>query len=225
MTVDGEKPGVPDLVVRILRRDSGQVMLVSRSRAAVHLPINSDGYVETLRANGQQWLLNLNFFSGGSTVLGHVNSNCPPNIEFISQRELLVTACDGAGGHRLVAMGTDGRRLWEDPSSPQAIWPLLVMAPDGSRLVRETLAVNHEINAYSPLDAEDIKGQLVRVLDAANGKVALDAPASPALDAGGNVAISPSGRRVAVLNAGAIEVFDLPAPPPLLNSTGNQPGR
>jgi hypothetical protein len=215
MSVDGEKPGVPDLVVRILRRDSGRVMLVSRTRGAVHLPINSDGYVETLRGNGQQWLLNLNFFSGGSTVLGHVNSACPPNIDFISQHQLLVTACDGGGGHRLIAMSTDGRRLWENPSSPQAIWPLLVMAPDGSRLVRETLAVNHEINAYSPLDAEDIKGQLVRVLDAANGKVALDAPANPALDAGGNVAISPSGRRVAVLNAGAIQVFELPEPPPL----------
>ncbi len=37
-------------------------------------------------------------------------------------------------------------------------------------------------------------------------------PASPILDGGGNVAISPSGKRVAVLNAGAIQVFELPAP-------------
>jgi hypothetical protein len=215
MSVDGQKADVPDLVVRILRRDSGQVMLVSRARAAVHLPINSDGYIESLRGNGEQWLMNLNYFSGGSTVLGHVNSACPPNVDFISQREFLVTACAGVEGHRLVAMGIDGHRLWEDQTSPQAIWPLLVMAPDGSRLVRETLAVDHAVNAYSPLDAEDIKGQLVRVFDAASGKVVLDAPASPALDAGGNVAISPSGRRVAVLNAGDIEVFDLPARPPL----------
>jgi hypothetical protein len=27
------------------------------------------------------------------------------------------------------------------------------------------------------------------------------------------VAISPSGKRVALLNAGAIQIFDLPAPP------------
>jgi len=52
----------------------------------------------------------------------------------------------------------------------------------------------------------------VRVFDAVNGKVALEAPASPVLDAGGNAAISPSGRRVAVVNAGAIQVFDLPPP-------------
>jgi hypothetical protein len=147
-----------------------------------------------------------------------VNSTCSPNFDFISQRELLVTACDGGGGHKLVAMATDGRRLWEDLSSPQAIWPMLVMAPDGSRLARETLAVNHAVSAYSPLDAEDIKGQLVRVFDAASGKVALEAPASPALDAGGNVAISASGSRVAVLNAGAIEVFDLPSPPRLTDA-------
>jgi hypothetical protein len=165
--------------------------------------------------------VNLNYFNGGSLVLGHVNSDCAPNVDFISQRELLVTTCDNSGGHRLVAMGLDGRRLWEDYSSPQAIWPLLVMAPDGSRLVRETLAVDHAINAYSPLDAEDIKGQLVRVIDAASGKIALDAPATPALDAGGNVAIAPSGRRVAILNSGAIEVFDLPPPPPLAE-TGKQ---
>ena len=210
-----EKPNVPDLVVRILKRDSGQVMLVSRSRAAVHLPINSDGYVESLRANGEQWMLNLNYFTGGSTVLGRVSSTCSPSFDFISQHELLVTACDGAGGHRLVAMGMDGHRLWESLSSAQAIWPLLVMAPDGSRLVRETLAVNHAVNAYSPLDAEDIKGQLVRVFDAATGKVALEASATPALDAGGNVAISPTGRRVAVLHDGSIEVFELPEPPPV----------
>jgi len=32
------------IAMRILRRDSGEVMLVSRSPAAIHLPINSEGY-------------------------------------------------------------------------------------------------------------------------------------------------------------------------------------
>jgi hypothetical protein len=225
IAVDGQKTGAaPDLVVRILRRDSGEVMLVSRVRTAVHLPINADGYVESLRSNLEQWMLNLNFFGGGTKVIGRVNSTCSPSFDFVSQRELLVTACDGGAGHKLVAIGMDGRRLWEDSSSPQAIWPMLVMAGDGSRLVRETLAVNHVVNAYSPLDTEDIKGQLVRVIDAASGKTALEAWASPALDAGGNVAISPDGLRVAVINEGAIEVYDLPAPPPLPDGAASQAG-
>jgi hypothetical protein len=40
-------------VVRILRRATGEVMLVSRVRTAVHLPINTMGYLENLR--GQGW--------------------------------------------------------------------------------------------------------------------------------------------------------------------------
>jgi len=236
MVADGQKPNPAqsdpgksdpvqtDLVVRILRRESGQVMLVSRVRSTVHLPINADGYLESLRGNGEQWLLNLNYFSGGSTVLGRVDSSCSPVFYFVSQRELLATACAPSGNRRLVAMDTGGRRLWENLEPAEDIWPQVVMSPDGSRLALETLAVTHAVNAYAPFDREDIKGQVVRVFNAANGKVALEAPASPALDVGGNVAISPSGLRVAVLNAGALQIFDLPAPPPLADSADNPPG-
>jgi hypothetical protein len=226
MLVEGQRPdGETDLVVRILRLESGKVMLVSRTRATVHLPINADGYLESLRGNGQLWLLNLNYFTGGSKILGRVDSVCSPAFDFVSQQEVLVTACAAGGGRELVAMDTGGRRLWDASTSPMAVWPLLVRSPDGSRLAQETLAVDHPVNAYSPIDWQDVKGQLVRVFDAADGKVALEAPASPALDAGGNAAISPSGRRVAVLDAGAIQVFDLPAPPALTVVTGSQLGR
>ncbi|MGD0892278.1 MAG: hypothetical protein ABR923_12135 [Terracidiphilus sp.] len=204
-----------DLVVRILRRDSGKVMLVSRVRSAVRLPINADGYIESLRGNGTRWMVNLDYFTGGSRILGNVESACSPEYDFVSQREVLVTACLSNGADKLTALDTDGHHLWEDQTQAESVWPLVISSPDGSRLARETLAVNHPVNAYQPLDPSDIKGQLIRVFDAATGWVALAAPASPALDAGGNVAISPSGRRVALINAGAIQVFELPAPPPL----------
>ena len=63
------------------------------------------------------------------------------------------------------------------------------------------------------MDTDDVKEQSVTVFDAATGDIALVSPLSPILDAGGNVAISPSGRRVALLNAGAIQIFDLPPAP------------
>ncbi len=214
ISVDNQPPESPkDTIVRILRRDSGKVMLVSRSRSAVHLPINADGYLEALRANGEQWALNLNYFAGGSSILGYVDSGCAPALDFVAPRELLATACDRFGAAKIVAIATDGRKLWEHPSAPTAVWPLLVRSPDGSRLARESLTVDHPVNAFSPLESGDIKGQLVQILDAATGNVVLTAAASPVLDAGGNVAISPSGRRAAVIVSGAIQVFDLPPPP------------
>ena len=219
-----ENPGQRDMVVRILRRDSGKVMLVSHVRNPVHLPINADGYLESLRSRGVEWLLNLSFFSGGSRVLGRVESTCAPTYDFVSQKEVLVTTCSPGGPRKLVAMSTDGRRLWEDPASDAAVWPLVVRSPDGSRLARETLSVSHAVNASQPLAREDIKGQLVEVFNAADGKVALRAEASPALDAGGNVAFSPSGKRVAILNAGAIQIFDLLPQPVIPGAVDNPSG-
>jgi len=213
----GQKTEVePDLVVRILRRDSGEVMLVSRALSTVHLPINSDGYLESLRDMGEEWLLNLKYFSGGSRILGHVESSCAPLFDFLSQREVLITTCIPQGAGKLVLMTTEGRRLWDAETSDATVWPLVVRSPEGSRLAREALAVSHPVRAGSTIDQGDIKGQLVEVLDAADGKVVLTTSASPILDAGGNVAISPTGRRVAVLKGGAIQVFELPAPTPLL---------
>jgi hypothetical protein len=216
----------PEMVVRILRRDSGKAMLVSRISTVIHLPINAEGYLESLRAKGDKWLLNLKYFSGGSVVLGKVNSVSSPGVDFISEREMLVTIFPVTGPRSLVAMGTDGHLIWQYETLKTMVWPLLVRSPDGSRLAWETLVLDPSISTASPtLGPEDVKGQLVEVLNAADGKVALDAPASPVLDAGGNVAFSPSGRRVAVLNGGKIQVFELPPAPPLPNNAAPAPGR
>ena len=221
-SVDGDRQPTEDdseMVLRILRRSDGRVMLVSHIRSAVHLPINDEGYLETLRSRGSGWDLNFNHFTGGSTILGKVDSVCSPLLDFISPSEFLVTTCGSSGEPRLAAMSTSGHRLWEDPSLGPSVWPLLVSGPDGSRIARETLMATHSVNASAPLGTEDIKGQDVQVLDAASGKVVLRAAASPILDAGGNVAISPSARRVAVLMEGGIQVFDLPAPARVPDST------
>jgi hypothetical protein len=67
----------------------------------------------------------------------------------------------------------------------------------------------------APLEPEDVKGQDVQIIDAATGKMVLRAAAEPALDAGGNVAISPSGRRVAILMDNRLQIFELPLPAPV----------
>ncbi len=213
----------PDLVVRILRRDSGQVMLVSRARTTVHLPINSIGYLENLRGRGTEWVLNLSYFTGGSKMLGSVDSTCEPEDDFLSEQEILVTACGPSSESKLVTMTTGGRTLWISQAPSTEVWPQLTVAANGLRLAWETLDTSHSIDTFAPMSADDVKEQSVTVFDAANGDIALVSPVSPVLDAGGNVAISPSGRRVALLNADAIEVFELPPPPPLASAATPHP--
>ncbi len=209
---EGNRAAQPNIVLRILRRSTGQVMLVSRTRSTVHLPLNSEGFVETLRGKGHEWVLVLNDFRGGNRVIGSLDSMCAPSVEFVSNPEVLVTTCNPDSSRWMVAMSTDGKRLWNVAKPPTQIWPRLIMAPNGLRFARETLAVTHPVDTFAPLSFDDVTGQLVEVYDAISGKVELTAPASPILDGGGNVAISPSARRVAILDAGAIQVYELPAP-------------
>jgi hypothetical protein len=226
VTVDGKKPSAQtDVVLRILHRDTGQVMLVAHLAGQIRLPINNEGYLESVHIAGARWLVNLNHFTGGSTLAGKLDSACSPGLEFIAPREVLASTCDAEGERSLVAMDGEGLHLWEETAPDTQVWPRMVMAPNGLRLARESLVVNHPVDASHPFAREDVKGQIVEVFDAANGQAVLTAPASPVLDAGGNVAISPTARRVAVLNAGTIQVFELPAPPPLPQAAAKPPGR
>ncbi len=209
--------GAAEIVLRVLQRSSGQVILVSRVHNPVYLPINSTGYVETAQTNMRQWRLDLNQFAGGTRTVAALDSACDPRIDFVTQKQLVATACNMDGTRRLVGLGMYGRRQWDAPTAPNQVWPILVMSPEGSRMARETLFVTHPIDAYSPLSFDDVVGQVVEVYDTATGKVVVRVPASPVLDGGGNVAISPSGRRLAVLDEGLIQVYDLtgngPVPP------------
>jgi hypothetical protein len=226
MVSDDQRPSTePDLILRILSRDSGKVMLVSRVRSAVHLPINADGYLETIRGNGKAWVVNLNHFTGGSTILGSIDSFCSPMLEFVSPQEFLATTCDSDGNSRVIAMTTAGRRLWDYPASGSSVWPVLMIGGDGLRIARETLTTNHSVNSFSPIGTDDVKGQDVQVLDAATGRLVLRAQANPIFDTGGNVAISPSGSRAAILMTDGLQVFDLPAPPLLPDDAQKPPKR
>lgn len=205
---------VPNLVLRILRRDTGKAILVSRIDSAVHPPIDAEGYLENRRGQGTGWMLELNDFTGGSRILGGVESTCYPNDHFVAAHEMLLEGCGPEGATKLVAMTTEGRTLWITQAPANEVWPQLAVAANGSRLAWMTLDSSHAVNPFAPLSAEDVKEQSVTIFDAATGEIPLVAPLSPIFDAGGNVALSPSGRRVALLNAGAIQVFDLPPVPP-----------
>jgi len=148
-------------------------------------------------------------------MLGSVETACDPDDEFLTEDEILITGCSADGARKLVAMTTEGKTLWIAQAPETEVWPNLTVAPDGSRLAWITLDASHPVSTFAPMDSEDVKEQSVTVFDAATGDIAFVSPLNPILDAGGNVAISPSGRRVALLNAGAIEIFDLPPPPPL----------
>lgn len=207
----GQKAGSPqNVVVRAVAIDTGKLIETQRVTAANDQPIREDGFLALTHDKLDQWSLKLNSFAGVNRVLGHVESTCLPTSFLVSEREVLVTGCNPAHTPKLTAVSTNGQQLWETETPAPVVPPLLLASPDGSLLVRETVVLKEGVkpNAQT-LWIKAVKGQVVRAFDAATGKLLLETPASPAFDGGGNVAISSSGRRIAVLNDGNLQVFDL----------------
>jgi len=237
MVVRGPQDGkgeVPEAqrLVRILRMDTRQVLLFSHAGGSVHLPVDGEGYYDALRSGDSRWLVAFEFFKGASTPIGMVDSICDPGLDALASGIVLVSACLPNGARHLTALDRnrdkDHARLWDLTLPATKVWPQWTTSADGMRFARSTLEVTHPIGIYSPLDDSDVRGQSVQVYDLATGAVQLTVPVSPVLDGGGNFALSPSGRRFAVLNDGAIEVFDLPAvaavpPEPPLGSAPQKP--
>ena len=215
-------------LVRILRMDTRQVMLFSHTSGSVHLPVDDEGYYDALRAGESKWLVAFEYFTGSSKPIGLVDSNCDPNLDALASRIVLVSACLSNGARHLTAFARDREkdhaRLWDLFLPPTKVWPQWATSGDGMRFARSTLEVSHSIGLYSPLDDADVRGQSVQVYDLATGTVQLTAPLSPVLDGGGNFALSPSGRRLAVLHDGAIQVFDLAPVAALPSAPPSAPG-
>jgi len=214
-----------ELVVRTLRRETGQTIRTLRvpwDAQNKDWPINAEGYLESVHGDGPDWTLVLNSFVGGTRGLGHLESICQPNAAFAAEAELVVNTCVEGGGGKMIAMSTtNGAQNWNVTTATNAMWPQILRSPDGSRLALETLLLKHPAAYYKHkklIGPAEIDGQMVRVMDLADSKVKLEAPLNPILDGGGNAVISPSGRRVAILNGGAIEVFELPAPAHMTDS-------
>jgi len=205
------------LVIRTVRRDTGEVIQTTKApwtSQSSDWPMNSEGYVEMVHDKGAHWLFK--FMPYGAPKgwdLVETDSVCIPQHSFVNDTELLVSGCDPQDGWKLKAWSTIGKPVWETKLGSNTMWPLLMTARDGSRGAREMLVLRRSAEKYKTgVQIEDVQGQMVRVFDSATGKVVMEAPIRPIYDGGGNVAVSPSGKRIAILNADAIQVYELPPP-------------
>ena len=76
------------------------------------------------------------------------------------------------------------------------------------------LAVARPVSAHEPIDDDEVQNQVLSILDAKTGSLRFATLLKPIVSAGGNFALSADGNRLAVLNHGAVEIYDLPAPAP-----------
>ncbi|HTJ31325.1 MAG TPA: hypothetical protein VL346_12530 [Acidobacteriaceae bacterium] len=202
--------------LRVFRMNDRKILTtIQIPNGIAHVPIDGHGYYDAARGQGASWEILYHGFGGSESRVSRIDSACMPPLDPLAPGIVLVSACNDSGGRHLIALTRDGQRLWDTQLSATHVWPILTTSANGRRLARATLDITHPVTPSSPLDSEDIHSQTIQVFDVATGRVAITGPAAPILDGGGNFALSPSGNRFAVLNAGSIQVYDLTPAPPL----------
>lgn len=182
-----------------------------RNELPVDLPATSTGYLTVGELKENDYEIRYTPFHGRSSVIGDVMSTCTPRETFLSSKAVLIQSCGpDSQDFYLNAWTIDGKNLWSGRRDGHLVWPTYATALDGGRFAVGVLDANLFMNLPDSLTIDNVKRQLVQVFDTNSGKLVFETTASPILSAGQNFALSPDGKRFAVLRNGAIEVYDLP---------------
>lgn len=216
----GDHPPAEDVQIRMLRLDQRKLMLSARADVAGDLPATVDGFFTQQQVGEQSWKIWFKRYddaqsTGRGENVAQLESSCEPSEKVLNEQTVLVLSCRPGHDDRFVAAySLDQRKLWDGRWQSNFTWPAFRVAQNGTSVAISWLAVNHPVSATAAINDDDVQNQVLSVLDSRTGSLRLAVLIKPIVSAGGNFALSADGNRLAVLNQGAIEIYDLPVPPP-----------
>lgn len=197
----------------ILEVSTGNQLVTAEVSNPVDIPILADGFFDTSPDQDTRYI-DARFvpFHGESRNLRRIESACPLIEEPLSGDALLVIACSGnVGEHVAAAIAMNGRLLWQQRWPGNRLWPMFATTESGTRFACSYLNVKQTSKQQPELTPADIGSEPVTVYDTVSGQPLLIIAAFPLLGSEQNYAISPDGDRLAVLQDGNLQVYDLPA--------------
>jgi hypothetical protein len=200
------------------RLDQPKLMLTARAEAAADLPASLEGFFTQEEVQGGVWNVRFHRYDKPQSTDGEIvtqtSSTCEPMEKVLNEQSVLVLSCPRGHNDRFVAAySLNSRKLWDGRWKSNFTWPSFRVAQDGGSVAISWIAVNHPVSAQEQIDDQDVQNQVVSVLDSRTGNLRLALLIKPIVSAGGNFALSADGKRLAVLNRGSLEVYDIPSPP------------
>ena len=182
----------------------------------VAIPLNANGYISTVREDKKNgWGMDYNTYTGKVYQLPMYDSTCQPSATMVSRGELLAFGCRGNDNQRyFAAFNLLGEEMWVKGLYDPAPMPVLGYAPGTGRFATNRLIVstaNPDEN-LAQLAHDHPSSQIVDVYQINSGRQLLHVSCTPVETASENFSLSPDGMGLAVVNNGAIEVYELPAP-------------
>jgi hypothetical protein len=214
----GAEPPAEDVEIRMARLDQKKMLMGAKSDQAGDLPATLHGYLIQERVKETRWRVQFHPFESPQQAPGElvaeVESSCAPSEKVLNEETVLVLSCPPKRGDRFAAAyGLKGEKLWDGRWQSNFTWPAFRVSEDGSTVAISWLAVNRPVSPMDPIADEEVQSQVLSVLDTRTGALRIGMVVSPIVSAGGNFALSADGSRLAVLNKGALEIYELPPAP------------
>jgi hypothetical protein len=141
---------------------------------------------------------------GGKHSVLRLKSECRPTMEMLGHDVAMISACS-AHGRMEYGVTTEGKLLWKQ-NVPDPLWPYYERAANASRF-----AVQHvSRRGGDGINDDNLGAGEAEVFDVATGERMFATTLEPLYATRHTVALSPDGRRLALLRQGALEVYELP---------------
>ena len=217
----GGTPPPEDVRVRMMRLDESKLVLSGHADAAGEVPATVDGFFTQKQRKEDEWDLRFEPYAkaaagdGEGDPVTHIDSTCEPTAKVLNEQSVLMLSCPhGRDGRYVSAYSLDGRKLWDGHWQSNFTWPAFRVSQNGASVAISWLAVARPVSAHEPIDDDEVQNQVLSVLDSKTGNLRFAMLLKPIVSAGGNFALSADGNRLAVLDHGEVEIYDLPAPAP-----------
>lgn len=183
---------------------------VVHSNGIGNIATTTAGYISIIDQGEQHWAFDFNSYTGKKLELSAFDSTCRPAPFFVNGGEFIAFGCRGGSARQLLGgFNVRGEEMWEQKLYGDYVAPSLSFAPASGRFAFSRILVHSSAAADQALIPEELDAQSIVVYQSGNGKQLLHAECSPIQRAGQNFSLSPNGLGLAVVHAGAIEIYNL----------------
>ncbi len=184
---------------------------IVQSDSTGDIPASTAGFLAVIDQGHQHYAFDFHSYAGKVAELSPFDSSCSPAPIFVSHSEFIAFGCRGGQVRQQVGgFNMRGEEMWEQGIFGDYISPSLAYAPAGGRFALSRILLKNSVIADQPLSSDEVNAQAVIVYQTGTGKQLLRADCSPIERAGQNFTLSPDGLSLAVVHAGAIEIYSLP---------------
>jgi len=208
---EGREPE-EDIEVRVLDSALRPVAKVMRSSRSVFPVLLDDGEVRVIRIGGNQWRIVKYSWAGQRRVLAQAKSSCLPSAQSLPGDLLFVVGCDSQEV-RWYRVLRDGKVLLKGASSSEEFEHVASGVGSGNIFAIGIAHAKQSLSLDSVFRPSDLESERIVLYGAKTGQRIFELKISPAVPAVQTFAISPREEQLAVLTAGQIALYRIPARP------------